>query len=523
MCIRCDRYEHVADLNKGSFGVVTLAKDHENDCHLVALKRISRVEQQESVDARQEIVIHKTLGKNSGKHVAKLMDHYECADDGTIVLALEYYPFGDLYEAIRAERGPRETGTVREFMQQLIEAVQFCHSRGVYHRDIKPENILLGSDGSVKLADWGLATTSKICTDFGVGSDRYMAPELFDEENVDDYDAEKVDVWSVGICLLNVLFCRNPFTRACQKDKLFLDFCSSRESLFDIFPTMTSDTFAVLRHSLTIDPDNRSLEKMKAELANVEAWTTDEYELEAEVDGVEPVFADGDALPEVITTCNRQPLRTPTLQSSHQLANSPAVSRGWMRTMQFTPPTNHPYSLKSRLSKETKHPRSRLNLERVREDGEGERLSEESSCSDHSDQASLGDGDIDDVFLMENEDDADRTSDLNAQFPRLTVTKRVESSPSTDEEGSIDSIPSLTQSTGSIKSGSAVTTPGLSTSMNIPIINRSSHLDRNPFKFGKSWSDLDDIDDDTLFDHEFYDNILSNVRRPRQPVSSSVR
>lgn len=283
-----DRYKIVTALNHGSFGSVSLAKDTWSRNSLVAIKCIIKQKDdlQALQEAREEIAIHKRLGNH--KYICSILDSFE--DDEATYIVMEYCPEGDLYEAIRAGQGPTPA-TVLQFMLQLIEAVEYAHSRGVYHRDIKPENILIASDGSVRLADWGLATTIRNNSEFGVGSERYMAPELFDEDNTSSYDAEKVDIWSIGICLLNILFGRNPFTSACQKDKLFLDFASSREALFDIFPNLSYDTFSALRHALTLDPDNRSLESFREGLLDVEIWTVDEEEFYEESDEISNVMS----------------------------------------------------------------------------------------------------------------------------------------------------------------------------------------------------------------------------------------
>ncbi|ANB11894.1 putative serine/threonine protein kinase KSP1 [Sugiyamaella lignohabitans] len=268
------RYQIIADINKGSYGVVSLAKDIGGDGSLVAIKCITKSSNCAVYEeALYEVEMHKRLGNHP--NIVQLIDFFD--ENSKAYLVLEYCAPGDLYEAIKAGRGPREQNCVLDFMLQLIDSVEYCHSKGVYHRDIKPENILIGNDGSVKLADWGLATCTKINGEFGIGSERYMAPELFDQANTKEYDAEKADIWALGICLLNILFGRNPFTVASQKDKLFLDFATAREALFDIFPSLSEDVFAALRHCLTMDPDNRSLSKLRKELLAVRMWTTDEY------------------------------------------------------------------------------------------------------------------------------------------------------------------------------------------------------------------------------------------------------
>lgn len=61
-----------------------------------------------------------------------------------------------------------------------------------------------------------------------------MAPELFDE-SIDHYDASKIDLWSIGIILLTLVFHKNPFQVANYSDKRFVQFASNREALFDIF------------------------------------------------------------------------------------------------------------------------------------------------------------------------------------------------------------------------------------------------------------------------------------------------
>lgn len=299
------RYESVSPLNHGSFGMVFLAKDIITG-DLVAIKCLSKSATKDcpaiGVDENSvELVYHERLGQHP--NIVNLLHSFETK--AHIYLVLEYCSMGDLYEAIRLGRGPLETENVREFMLQLISAVDFMHCNGVYHRDIKPENIFLCQDGSMKLGDLGLATADVWSHEACVGSDRYMAPEQYDPAE-NGYSPAQADIWAIGICLLNVLFSRNPFVTPTQSDKLFYDFARDHQSLFDIFPNMSQDTFDVLVHAMAIDPAKRSLSAVRAALEKVISFTTDGDTLDdfcTEAREVAPASA------------NREPLRTPSISS----------------------------------------------------------------------------------------------------------------------------------------------------------------------------------------------------------------
>lgn len=319
------RYESVSPLNHGSFGMVFLAKDTSND-DLVAIKCLSKASTAKdcpAVDVDEnsvELACHGRIGHHP--NIVNLLHSFETK--AHIYLVMEYCPMGDLYEAIRLDRGPLETNNVREFMLQLVDAVEFMHAKGLYHRDIKPENIFLAQDGSLKLGDLGLSTTDAWSYESCVGSDRYMAPEQYDPADI-GYSPAKADIWAIGICLLNVLFSRNPFVTPTESDKLFTDFARDTQALFDIFPSMSQDTFGVLVHAMAIDPAKRSLSAVRDALGNVVSFTTDDEVLDAfctEARDVAPPSA------------NREPLRTPSV-------SSPSVDQGgafpWSKALHMSP------------------------------------------------------------------------------------------------------------------------------------------------------------------------------------------
>lgn len=243
------RFRTVAPLNHGSFGMVIVATDLKTGQD-VAIKCITKASADNpspfhADDRFEELECHRRLRPHP--NLVNLIHSFETT--AHVYLVLEYCANGDLYEAIRLNRGPLETEHVREFMLQLVSAVEFMHVNGMYHRDIKPENIFLTQDGSMKLGDLGLATRNSWCYEACVGSDRYMAPEQYDP-GATGYSPAHADIWAMGICLLNVLFARNPFVTPSEFDVLFTDYVRDRQSLFDIFPNMSQDAFEILRHEI---------------------------------------------------------------------------------------------------------------------------------------------------------------------------------------------------------------------------------------------------------------------------------
>lgn len=319
------RFKTIAPLNHGSFGMVFLAEDMTTG-EEVAIKCLTKPELAQSYgpvdEGAEELKCHNTLQQHP--HLVNLIHHFKT--NAHTYLVLEYCSQGDLYEAIRLERGPLQTEHVRRFMLQLIDAVEHMHSRGLYHRDIKPENIFLTHDGSMKLGDFGLATRSQWSHEACVGSDRYMAPEQYDPAGV-GYSPAKADIWSIGICLLNILYSRNPFVMPSESDILFADYRRDRQSLFDVFPSMSQDTFEILSIALAIDPTKRNLGALRLAVLRALSFTTDD-------DSLDEFCTDRQNV--VCASANREPLRTPSIQS-------PPVDTGaflWSKALHTSPPRN---------------------------------------------------------------------------------------------------------------------------------------------------------------------------------------
>ena len=170
-----DRLELTGILGVGAYGVVYTAFDHPTGVPY-AVKALNKV----GLDSRQrrfqqrEIQLHHEASHHPNVvSLVKIMDSVDCT-----YVVLEYCPEGDLFSSIT--EGGYYIGNdllVKQAFLQILDAVSFCHSIGIYHRDLKPENVLVTDHGrTVKLADFGLATRDKVTTDFGCGSTFYMSP-----------------------------------------------------------------------------------------------------------------------------------------------------------------------------------------------------------------------------------------------------------------------------------------------------------------------------------------------------------
>ena len=302
------RFQTISPLNHGSFGMVFMAQDLLTN-QPVAIKCLTKKSAPGEAgldfavdDKSEEYALHSSLGSNP--NIVNLIHSFET--EAHVYLVMEFCSQGDLYEAIRNGHGPLQTEHVRQFMLELVDAVDYIHSKGVYHRDIKPENIFLTQDGAMKLGDFGLATTDKWSYEMTVGSDRYMAPEQFDSAGA-GYSPAAADIWAIGICLLNILFSRNPFTTPTEADPLFLDFSRDKQSLFDVFPDMSQDTYEVIVQCMNLDPKRRSLVGARDALVRVVSFTTEDESLD-DFCGAEKA---------TVASANREPLRTPSIQSPH--------------------------------------------------------------------------------------------------------------------------------------------------------------------------------------------------------------
>ncbi|XP_021766441.1 CBL-interacting protein kinase 18-like [Chenopodium quinoa] len=128
-----------------------------------------------------------------------------------IYFVMEYVRGGELFNKIA--KGKLKVDIARKYFQQLISAVDYCHSRGVYHRDLKPENLLLDENENLKITDFGLSAIADTRKQDGLlhttcGTPAYVAPDVILRRG---YDGAKADIWSCGVILFVLLAGYLPF------------------------------------------------------------------------------------------------------------------------------------------------------------------------------------------------------------------------------------------------------------------------------------------------------------------------
>jgi 5'-AMP-activated protein kinase catalytic alpha subunit len=145
------------------------------------------------------------------RHPNVVQLHEVMASKSKIYFAMEYVRGGELFA--RVARGRLKEDNARRYFHQLIGAVDFCHSRGVYHRDLKPENLLVDEHGNLKVSDFGLSALRECQKQDGLlhttcGTPAYVAPEIINKKG---YDGAKADIWSCGVILFVLLAGYLPF------------------------------------------------------------------------------------------------------------------------------------------------------------------------------------------------------------------------------------------------------------------------------------------------------------------------
>eukprot|EP01089_Gocevia_fonbrunei_P021617 TRINITY_DN8463_c0_g1_i2.p1 TRINITY_DN8463_c0_g1~~TRINITY_DN8463_c0_g1_i2.p1 ORF type:complete len:314 (+),score=70.59 TRINITY_DN8463_c0_g1_i2:621-1562(+) len=212
------RYEMTEKIGEGTYGEVYKARDKETN-KIIALKKIRLL------DAEEEGVPSTTLReisllKELSRHPNIVCLHDVIHKNFKLYLVFEFLD-QDLSVYISSAKEPIPPELVKSYMYQLLSGIEFCHAHRVLHRDLKPQNLLIDRNGSLKIADFGLARafgipirvyTHEVITQW------YRPPEiLLGQERY----STPVDIWSIG-CIFAEMANKAPlFPGDSEIDQLF--------------------------------------------------------------------------------------------------------------------------------------------------------------------------------------------------------------------------------------------------------------------------------------------------------------
>lgn len=201
-----DRYRIDAKIARGGMAMVYRGTDLRLDRE-IAIK----VMHEHLINDESFVERFRREAINAGKltHPNLVAIHDQARDGDIVYLVMEYLPSVTL----RKELKHRSTFTPRQaivVLDSILAALEAVHSTKIIHRDLKPDNVLLGTDGQVKLADFGLArsVSNATTTKTLIGTVGYVAPELVTRTGAD----ARTDLYTVGIMFYEMLTGTQPYT-----------------------------------------------------------------------------------------------------------------------------------------------------------------------------------------------------------------------------------------------------------------------------------------------------------------------
>ncbi|XP_018118811.1 calcium/calmodulin-dependent protein kinase kinase 2 isoform X2 [Xenopus laevis] len=276
-CVQLNQYQLKDEIGKGSYGVVKLAYN-EDDNMYYAMKVLSKKKlmRQAGFPRRppprgaktateggiqamgpiervyQEIAI---LRKLDHQNVVKLIEVLDDPSEDHLYMVFELVKRGPVMDIPTTK--PLTEDQARFYFQDLIKGIEYLHYQKIIHRDIKPSNLLLGDDGHIKIADFGVSNTFEGNDAFlsnTVGTPAFMAPETLSETRK-IFSGKALDVWAMGVTLHCFVFGQCPFM-----DESILTLHSKIKNQPLEFPDqhdISEDLKDLMLHMLDKNPESR--------------------------------------------------------------------------------------------------------------------------------------------------------------------------------------------------------------------------------------------------------------------------
>ncbi|KAJ0061695.1 hypothetical protein NL108_006821, partial [Boleophthalmus pectinirostris] len=232
-CIQLNQYKLKSEIGKGSYGVVKLAYNEDDEKHyamkLVSKKRLMKQcgfprrppprgpkaaqgEQPKILGplerVYQEIAILKKLDH---VNIVKLVEVRALITSNSLFKHVTLAGFDPVME-VPSDK-PLSEEQARQYFRDVILGIEYLHYQKIVHRDIKPSNLLLGDDGHVKIADFGVSNQfegNDALLSGTAGTPAFMAPETLSDQRK-SFSGKALDVWAMGVTLYCFVFGKCPF------------------------------------------------------------------------------------------------------------------------------------------------------------------------------------------------------------------------------------------------------------------------------------------------------------------------
>jgi serine/threonine-protein kinase len=253
-------YRILRRLAQGGMGEVLLAEDERHGGRRVAIKRVRSEVAQESAHRQR---FHREARLAAGLDHPNIVKIFDILEGGSgEALVMEYVDGRSLSQLAAA--GALEPVRVVAIAAQIARGLAAAHAAGLVHRDLKGSNVLVGTDGRVKILDFGLAkplrtsgdsSTLSTLTEAGtiVGTLRSMSPEQALGEEVD----HRSDLFSLGVLLFELLAGKAPFRGSSPAETLQALVSQPPPSLPELAPGLPEELYALVAALLVKDPRRR--------------------------------------------------------------------------------------------------------------------------------------------------------------------------------------------------------------------------------------------------------------------------
>ena len=258
-----NRYEILERIGTGGMAVVYKAKCHRLN-RLVAVKILKSDLAQDADFRRRFNAESQAVAQLSHPNIVSVYDVSKGGDIEYIVMELID---GITLKQYMEKRGQLNWRESLHFITQIMRGLSHAHSRGIVHRDIKPQNIMVLRDGSVKVADFGIAcleNSAQTLTQEALGSVHYISPE---QARGDRTDARS-DIYSAGVVLYEMLAGRLPFEGDSAVSVAIQHLSSIPLAPREINPEIPEQLELICMKAMAPDPERRyfSAEEMIADL-----------------------------------------------------------------------------------------------------------------------------------------------------------------------------------------------------------------------------------------------------------------